>query len=290
MSIDACFEFRSSKAPINIKTHRYLSKLSEFRDLKMSTMIRTPTTPAAQRLSPASAGRLGFGESQPSTPQTGTWKHPKFDEIARRQNLATFTDQNLRRLLWNGVGFIVLEYLGRTLSGTFAGYLLDEGLLSTFATWSFRVMEFCLVFNVAVALRPFYTKRDNMEDIPLTPAQRKLLGLKPSSRPPTPGSEYVTPPRYRRTSTPLSSSPASRRGSPASGRASPLLQKTLMSGSGNRRSPYSSSNFLGRSIGEPGTPGTPSPLGGAKTSSVGLNNKWLYEKGRRNSGSSRLYT
>ncbi|KAG4030014.1 hypothetical protein MFRU_013g00380 [Monilinia fructicola] len=285
----------------------------------MSTMIRTPTTPAAQRLSPASAGRLGFGESQPSTPQTGTWKHPKFDEIARRQNLATFTDQNLRRLLWNGVGFIVLEYLGRTLSGTFAGYLLDEGLLSTFATWSFRVMEFCLVFNVAVALRPFYTKRDNMEDIPLTPAQRKLLGLKPSSRPPTPGSEYVTPPRYRRTSTPLSSSPASRRGSPASGSpsgkrpesphgqesleslvnplgpihqpgASPLLQKTLMSGSGNRRSPYSSSNFLGRSIGEPGTPGTPSPLGGAKTSSVGLNNKWLYEKGRRNSGSSRLYT
>lgn len=154
-----------------------------------------------------------------------------------------------------------------------------------------------------------------MEDIPLTPAQRKLLGLKPSSRPPTPGSEYVTPPRYRRTSTPLSSSPANRRGSPASGSpsgkrsesphtqdgleslinplgpvyspgASPLLQKTLMSGSGNRRSSYGS-NPLGRSIGDPGTP---SPLGVAKPSSVGLNNKWLYEKGRRNSGNARLYT
>lgn len=180
-------------------------------------------------------------------------------------------------------------------------------------------MEFCFIWNVVVALRPFYTKRDDMEDIPLTPAQRKLLGLKPSSRLPTPGSEYITPPRYKRTSTPLSSSPAGRRGSPASGSpsgkrsesphaqdgleslvnplgplyspgASPLLQKTLMSGSGNRRSSYGSSNPLGRSIGEPGTPGTPSPLGAAKSSSVGLNNKWLYEKGRRNSGNARLYT
>ncbi|APA13677.1 hypothetical protein sscle_11g084470 [Sclerotinia sclerotiorum 1980 UF-70] len=285
-------------------------------------MIRTPSTPTAQRSSPASAastGKSGFGEPQPSTPQTGTWKHPKFDEIARRQNAATFTDQNMRRLLWNGAGFIVIWYLGRTLWGTFPGYFFGEGLFPTIASWSFRVMEFCLIFNIVVALRPFYAKRDDMEDIPLTPAQRKLLGLKPSSRPATPGSEYVTPPRYRRTSTPLSSSPANRRGSPASGSpsgkrsqsphaqdgleslvnplgpvyspgASPLLQKTLMSGSGNRRSSYGSSNPLGRSIGEPGTPGTPSPLGVGKTSSVGLNSKWLYEKGRRNSGNARLYT
>ncbi|RAL66556.1 hypothetical protein DID88_006246 [Monilinia fructigena] len=284
----------------------------------MSTMIRTPITPAAQRSSPASAGKLGFGESQPSTPQTGTWKHPKFDEIARRQNIATFTDQNLRRLLWNGVGLILLEYLGRKLSGTFASYFFGRRVILYICNMELPGDGILPRFNVVVALRPFYMKKDNMEDIPLTPAQRKLLGLKPSSRPPTPGSEYVTPPRYRRTSTPLSSSPASRRGSPASGSpgkrsesphgqdsleslinplgpiyppgASPLLQKTLMSGSGNRRSSYSSSNFLGRSIGEPGTPGTPTPLGGAKTSSVGLNNKWLYDKGRRNSGNSRLYT
>ncbi|KAF7914457.1 uncharacterized protein EAF01_000863 [Botrytis porri] len=281
----------------------------------MSTMIRTPTTPATQRSSPASARKSGFGEPQPSTPQAGTWKHPKFDEIARRQNVATFTDQNMRRLLWNGVGFVVLWYIGQTIWRTFPGYFFGEALFPMFASWTFRIIQLCLIFNIVVALRPFYTKRDNMEDIPLTPAQRKLLGLKPSSRPPTPGSEYVTPPRYRRTSTPLSSSPANRRGNPASGSpsgkrsesphtqdgleslinplgpvyspgASPLLQKTLMSGSGNRRSSYGS-NPLGRSIGDPGTP---SPLGVAKPSSVGLNNKWLYEKGRRNSGNTRLYT
>ncbi|KAI9651138.1 hypothetical protein NHQ30_001175 [Ciborinia camelliae] len=289
----------------------------------MSTMIRTPTTPAAQRSSPSSVekstGKSVFGEPQLSTPPTGTWKHPKFDEIAKRQNAATFTDQNMRQLLWNGVGLIALWYLGQTLWRTFPDYFFGEETFPTAASWSYRVMAFCLILNIAVALRPLYTARDDMEDIPLTPAQRKLLGLRPSSRPPTPGSNYVTPPRYRRTSTPLSSSPASRRGSPASGSpsgkrsesphaqdgleslvnslgpvhspgASPLLQKTLMSGSGNRRSSYGSSYPLGRSIGEPGTPGTPSPLGGAKTSSVGLNNKWLYEKGRRNSGNARLYT
>jgi len=39
----------------------------------------------------------------------------------------------------------------------------------------------------------------------------------------------------------------------------------------------------------PETPGTPSPLA-AKGSNVGLNSKWLYEKGRRNSGNAKLYT
>jgi nucleoporin POM34 len=169
-----------------------------------------------------------------------------------------------------------------------------------------------------MALRPFFVKRDDMEDIPLTPAQRKLLGLPPSSRPATPNSEYVTPPRYRRTSTPLSGSP-SRKGSPATGSpsgkrtdspynaggleslanpsgsiyspgASPLLQKAMMNGNGMRRSSYSSLSPLGGSTTDlPGTPGTPSPPTG-KTTSVGLNNKWLYEKGRRNSGNARLYT
>jgi nucleoporin POM34 len=35
------------------------------------------------------------------------------------------------------------------------------------------------------------------------------------------------------------------------------------------------------------TPGTPSPMGGKK-SSVGLNNKWLYDRSKR-SGNSPLY-
>lgn len=159
---------------------------------------------------------------------------------------------------------------------------------------------------------PLFRTTDNLSDIPLTPAQRKLLGLPPSSAPPTPGSQYITPPRYARTPTPLSgsagskgnysNSPLAGKGSPTSGSingspfspgASPLLQKA-MGGvmNGNRRHSYGSASPLGPGasrINVPETPGTPSPSA-AKGVNVGLNSKWLYEKGRRNSGQARLYT
>jgi nucleoporin POM34 len=38
----------------------------------------------------------------------------------------------------------------------------------------------------------------------------------------------------------------------------------------------------------PEVPGTPSPA--AKAPTVGLNSKWLYDKGRRNSGNNRPFS
>lgn len=162
-------------------------------------------------------------------------------------------------------------------------------------------------YNTVVAFLPVFRKKDDLSDIPLTPGQRNLLGLEPSSRPPTPGSQYVTPPRYAKVSTPLSGSP-SRRGSysnsplsasgspsasPFSPSTSPLLHKTMAGGglNGGRRSSYGTPSPLGfgaTRMNLPETPSTPSPLAG-KGSSVGLNNRWLYEKGRRDSGNGRLY-
>lgn len=158
-----------------------------------------------------------------------------------------------------------------------------------------------------------------MSDIPLTPAQRKLLGLPPSSKPANPDAKYNTPPRYARTpsiagstgrpspsSSPLSASggsptPGSRvNGSPYSPVASPLLHKAVgysprRSLSQGSQSPHNTSTFNASTgtfnasttsfnssvFSEP--PATPSPPGG-KRISVGLNNKWLYERSRRNSG------
>jgi nucleoporin POM34 len=168
-----------------------------------------------------------------------------------------------------------------------------------------------LTYNIIVAMSPLVRKKDDLSDIPLTPAQRRLLGLPPSSKPPTPGSNYITPPRYARTGTPLSGSPGSREsysksplsgspingstsGSPFSPGASPLLQKAMGGAglnNGSRRHSYGSPSPLG-----PGssriivqeTPGTPSPTA-AKGATVGLNSKWLYDKGRRNSGNPRLF-
>jgi len=156
-------------------------------------------------------------------------------------------------------------------------------------------------------MRPLIIKKDKIEDIPLTPAQRKLMGLSPSSKQHTPGSQYITPPRYARTPTPMSGSPSSRPNSPLSNSpingsrsnspfspgATPYLQKA-MGGSGfdgSRRHSYGSPSPLGPAgskMNMQEMPGTPSPAG-AKTASVTLNNKWLFEKGRRNSGNARLF-
>jgi nucleoporin POM34 len=179
--------------------------------------------------------------------------------------------------------------------------------LDPYAKYSYHGLQLIFTYNTIVAVSPLFRKKDDLSDIPLTPGQRKLLGLPQNSKPPTPGSQYSTPPRYAKTPTPLSGSPGSRRsysnsplsasgsttGSPFSPSASPLLQKTMAGAglNGARRSSYGTPSPLGPGPSRaplPETPGTPSPLV-AKGASVGLNNRWLYEKGRRNSGNSRLY-
>ncbi|RFU33476.1 hypothetical protein B7463_g2849, partial [Scytalidium lignicola] len=254
----------------------------------MSTPLR-PSTPVSQA-------------SLPSTPQAGNWRHPQFDEITKRQNATNFSERNVRQIIYNIGGLAVLWFLGRFLWDNFPTLFLPNGSLQPYATYSYRTLQIIFTFNIGVALLPLIRPKDDLSDIPLTPGQRKLLGLPPSSAPPTPGSSYITPPRYPRTSTPLSgsvgskgsysNSPLSRKGSPGAGNgsqfspaSSPLFQKTMGAGFNSNRIPsYGSSSPLGWGsgrIGMPETPGSPSPSA-TKGASVGLNNRWLYEKMRRN--------
>lgn len=148
-------------------------------------------------------------------------------------------------------------------------------------------------------MRRYYP--DDIADIPLTPSQRTSMGLKPSSDRSTyasPASAYVTPPRYNR-STPRSSfsnqgeRPLLGSGSPAqslSRSASGTGYSPALGSSANKRSsygggsPFDSSLF--RESGSSTGPGTPTPATGK--ASVGLNNKWLYEK-RRDSPRSGMF-
>ncbi|CZR56345.1 uncharacterized protein PAC_06233 [Phialocephala subalpina] len=262
----------------------------------MSTPAR-PSTPVAQTAS--------------SVPQTGTWRHPKMDEIVRRQNASSFTDRNVRNILYNSGGILTAFFVARALWESFPSFFADGKSFQPYAGYGYHALQFMFIYNIIIACLPLFRTTDDMSDIPLTPAQRKLLGLPPSSAPPTPGSQYITPPRYARTPTPLSGSPAAKgvysnsplagKGSPMSGSvngspfspgASPLLQKAMGGNSnGNRRHSYGSPSPLGPTgsrFGGPEAPGTPSPA--SKGSGIGLNSKWLYDKGRRNSGSARLYT
>jgi nucleoporin POM34 len=176
-----------------------------------------------------------------------------------------------------------------------------------------------------MACLPLIRRPDDISDIPLTPAQRRLLGLPPSDTPPPPGSTYVTPPRYARSRTnspagsPLSGSPLSGKGvsaaatgsggrasplqggSPASGtpgrnnspfspNASPLLHKTLGGGLGTRRSGSFGATANSVFAGDESLSGIPSPSPKNGKASVGLNSRWLYEKGRGSGGNGRLFS
>jgi nucleoporin POM34 len=61
------------------------------------TLPATPVTPSAQRL------------QLPATP-TGAWKHPKFDEITRRQYATTFDDRNVKTIIFN-LGILAASYM-----------------------------------------------------------------------------------------------------------------------------------------------------------------------------------
>ncbi|PYH48851.1 uncharacterized protein BP01DRAFT_353152 [Aspergillus saccharolyticus JOP 1030-1] len=217
-----------------------------------------PSTPKASKASPAIAAI----PDQSQTP--GKWRHPHLNEVVRRQNAGTFGDRNITKLVWNGAALFALV----AFWDTFEAYLLWLEHLIQFPTYpdfSLLVLRLVFVFNILYALYPIWGPKDDFSDIPLTPTQRSLLGLDPTATPPlTPGTTYVTPPKYR-LSTSRPASPASRSGSPlsantgASGRRvssgpsfspspSPLFQKVVTnSGKDNGRRPsFGSSSPLGR--------------------------------------------
>lgn len=288
----------------------------------------TPSTPAAQA-------------DQAYTP-SGKWKHPKFDEIARRQYATTFDERNVRTIVANAA-LLFLSLYGSTVTSTvkaleYAAYVLPSSCDTQTnmlprtpinavvkavpgSYWAVILIRLVFVVNIGIAFLPLVRRYypDDIADIPLTPSQRASMGLKAGVlSPQTPGSayaspNYVTPPRYQR-STPRSSSfsnqdrgsqsPLSGTGSPRGGFAmstsnspfspnasggSPLFQKAL-NGSATKRLSYGGSPMGSSLFGDSSssvTPGTPTPSTGK--ASVGLNNKWLYEK-RRDGSRSGIFT
>ncbi|KAL8941309.1 MAG: hypothetical protein Q9216_002328 [Gyalolechia sp. 2 TL-2023] len=262
-----------------------------------------------------------ISQSATATPSPGRWRHPNFDEITRRQKVSTFDESNVRRISYN-TGLIILLLLLRgflqSRPGTISVVLSPA--IQSYVYNALLYFIFLPVCNIVIALYPLYKGQDNVPDIPLTPSQRALLGLDPNATPPpAPGTLYITPPRYARSTTPRDGSSASNRSnrsnrssagntsisrkerssesplfgrswsdSPFSPSASPLWQKgALGSGRDSRRESLGLPSPLG-----PGKndsrwclPSTPSPVTGkGQGASVGLNNRWLYQRQRTGSG------
>ncbi|KAM0332986.1 hypothetical protein ACHAQA_001643 [Verticillium albo-atrum] len=248
-------------------------------------------------------------QAQGSTPvvdSPGTWRHPRIDEISRRRNATTFSEKNVRKIAQN-VAFFVALWVVQALVKRYISHQLVSDSVRAFLGWAYFVLKTIPVANSGVAMVPLFRTTDDLSDIPLSSAQRQLLGLPPGPKTAMPDIAYSTPPRYSRTPS-LAGSAASNRSyasSPLSGRGSPLFGGNP-NAPGSPFSPASSpSKFAGglnnnrrSSFGSPSPlptngssslfadPTSPSPSAGKRTS-VGLNNKWLYERGRRSSTSLR---
>ncbi|KAL5051183.1 hypothetical protein BDW71DRAFT_172463 [Aspergillus fruticulosus] len=258
-----------------------------------------PSTPK-----PTATPAAASGKSQ--TP--GKWRHPQLDEIVRRQQAGTFGDHNVRRLVWNGSALLATWAFGNTFK-SYAHWIQKATEIPTYSDMSLLMIQLLFAFNILVALYPLVRPKDEMPDIPLTPTQRALLGLNPSATSsPAPATSYATPPKYR-VSGSRAGSPASHSGSPLSASASasslrfssstpfspspsPLLHKIVSNGGREnvRRPSFGSSSPLRTSPFKESIalPATPSPAGG-KRGSLGVSNKWLYERSRRPSISSGSY-
>jgi nucleoporin POM34 len=68
----------------------------------------------AQPATPQTPATPSAGPEQPYTPN-GSWRHPKFDEIARRQYATTFDERNVRAIVLN-VGFLFLSVYGNAVT------------------------------------------------------------------------------------------------------------------------------------------------------------------------------
>ncbi|CAG9999748.1 unnamed protein product [Clonostachys byssicola] len=233
------------------------------------------------------------------TDSPGTWRHPRLDEITRRRNASTFSDKNIRQIAFSAGGIVAIWLLQ-----AFSKLKLCQNLMpvafQTYLDWAWLLLQLIPFTNIILACLPLVRKEDDLSDIALTAAQRELLGLPPSSAAPTPDAKFSTPPRYSRTPSiagsvgsrgSFASSPLSGRGSPAfqggsgspySPIGSPLFKKGLDTSVNGRRSSFGSASPFGANASANlfSDPGSPSPSGGKRTS-VGLNNKWLYEKGRK---------
>ncbi|KAK0383363.1 hypothetical protein NLU13_9276 [Sarocladium strictum] len=244
-------------------------------------------------------------QAAPVADSPGTWRHPRLNEITRRRNATTFTEKNVRQIAYNIAALLALWSL-RVVSKLQFNPQSFPPTFRLYLSWAWLGFQLIPCFKIVFALLPLIRPVDDLQDIPLTAAQRKLLGLPPSSAPPTPNATFSTPPRYSRTPS-IAGSVGSRgsfASSPLSGRGSPLVQSTmggsgspfspsgspLFSKSGNgfgggRRSSLGSGSPFGASTATNlfSEPGSPSPSSG-KRATVGLNNKWLYEKSRRSSG------
>lgn len=196
----------------------------------MSATSTALVSRASQTLTPAaSSGSVQSPQRPGSTPSTlltkpatpapspGTFRHPRLTEIISRQHRTTLNEGNIRSVTINAVAIFLSFYFSNDIHMILTTLRAYLGLVTTStseSTTSTTILLLRVLFltNIILSLRPvlpYVSQEDEITDIPLTPSQRALLGLPPSSSAPRTAlsttsspnggtSGYITPPRFQR--------------------------------------------------------------------------------------------
>lgn len=227
--------------------------------------------------------------STPSGTPTGSWRHPAMDIVAQRNSQKGFTETNFHRLMINGISLFLCWFIVAFFrqSSTLKNLIPTSPTISFYAFYALWGVRSLLIWNILESLYNLLRPVDEFTDIPLTPEQRKLLGLNPDtplSHVATEGS-IVTPPRYTK-----NAPSSSRTGSPVSFNTSvsspspPQSRKTTATPPPMTSSPLR----MGGVVDRRSSFGSPSPAAARVGSSVVPNNKWLYEKNLQRKGAMNL--
>ncbi|KAK9369566.1 nuclear pore complex component-domain-containing protein [Lipomyces kononenkoae] len=159
--------------------------------------------------------------SLPVTPKEipkGEWRHPAFDQLNNRVAKTEFTQTTSRKMFQNGIALLVYSVAISWLKKwTFMQELWAVN--ETFAknmTYIGALLQLLFLWNILDGLIRLLRPQDKLEDVPLTPNQRKLMGLDASVKTSSPANP-LTPPKYVKTYPQSRESPG----------VSPLLKKSM---------------------------------------------------------------
>ncbi|KAJ8099308.1 nuclear pore complex component-domain-containing protein [Lipomyces tetrasporus] len=159
--------------------------------------------------------------SLPATPKEipkGEWRHPAFDQLHDRVGKTEFTQATSRKMFLNALAWlvysVVLSWL-KKWNWMQELWAMDEKFARNM-TYIGTILQMLFLWNIVDGLIRLLRPRDKLEDIPLTPNQRKLMGLDVNVTTSSPG-KPLTPPKYVKTYPQSRESP----------RVSPLLKKSM---------------------------------------------------------------
>lgn len=227
--------------------------------------------------------------STPSGTPTGSWRHPAMDIVAQRNSQKGFTETTSHRFMINAISLFLCWFVVAFFrqSSTLRDLVPNSPTISFYAFYALWGVRSLLIWNILESLYKLFRPVDEFTDIPLTPEQRRLLGLNPDAplSPAAAEGSIIIPPRYTknapsssRTGSPIPfntsvTSPSPPQGRKATATPPPMNPSPLrMGGVVDRKSTF----------------GSPSPAPARAGNSVVPNNKWLYEKSLQRKGAMNL--